>query len=104
MLVQGSNITYVNKDVVEKLGVKGEKELIPVNVANDRHVSSPSMSFTIGVESVDGCVTAKIVAQSSENICGGMKAVDWVRIQKNWQHLQDILFPKLANRGNIAFI
>ena len=62
------------------------------------------MSFTIGVESVDGCVDAKIVAQSSEKICGGMKAVDWVRIQNNWQHLQDILFPKLANRDKITII
>ena len=72
-----------------------------MNVASDQQVSFPSMSFTIGVESVDGCVDAKIVAQSSEKICGGMKAVDWVRIQNNWQHLQDIPFPKLANRGKI---
>ena len=97
---EGSNTTYVN-DVVEELGVKAEKELITVKVANDQQVSFPSMSFTIGFESVDGCVDAKIVAQSSEKICGGMKAVDWVRIQNNWEHLQDIPFPKLANRGKI---
>ena len=66
-----------------------------------QQVSYPSMSFTIGVESVDGCVDAKIVAQSPEKICGGMKAVDWVGIKSNWQHLQDIPFPKLANRGKI---
>ena len=73
-LDEGSNTTYVNEDVVEELGVKGEKELITVNVANDQQVSFPSMPFTIGVESVDGCADAKIVAQSSEKICGGMKA------------------------------
>ena len=60
-----------------------------------------TLSFTISIESVDGYVDAKIVAQSSEKICGGMKAVDWVRIKSNWQHLQDIPFPKLANRGKI---
>ena len=98
---EGSNTTYVNEDVVEELGVKGEKELITVNVANDQQVSFPSMSFTIGVESVDGCVDATIVDQSSEKICGGTKAVDWVGIRSNWQHLQDIPFPKLANRGKI---
>ena len=42
-----------------------------------------------------------IVAQSSEKNCGGMKAVDWVGIKSNWQHLKDIPFPKLANRGEI---
>ena len=67
----GSNTTYVNEDVVEELGVKGDKELITVNVANDQQVSFPSMSFTIGVESVDGYVDAKIVAQSSEKFVVG---------------------------------
>ena len=100
-LDEGGNTIYVNEDVVEELGVEGEKELITVNVANDLQVSFPSMSFTIGVEIVDGCVDAKIIAQSSEKNCGGMKAVDWLRIKSNWQHLQDIPFPKLANRSKI---
>ena len=72
-----------------------------MGVANNQQVNFPSMSFTIGVESVDGCVDAKIVAQSSEKICGRMRAVDWVGIKSNLQHLQDIPFPKLASRGKI---
>ena len=103
-LDEGSDTTYVNEDVVEELGVKGEKELITVNVANDQQVSFPSMKFIIGLESVDGIVDAKIVAQiaqTSEKICGGMKAVDWVKIKGKWNHLQEIPFPKLANSGKI---
>ena len=92
-LDEGSDTTYVNEDVFEDLRVKGEKELKTVNVANDQEVRFPSMTFTIGLESVDGSVEAKIVAQSSEKIWGGMKAVDWVRIKGNWNHLQDIPFP-----------
>ena len=59
-----------------------------MNVANDHEVCFQSMTFAIGLESVDGSVDAKIVAQSSEKICGGMKAVDWVEIKGNWNHLQ----------------
>ena len=59
------------------------------------------MTFAIGLESVDGSVDAKIVAQSSEKIYGGMKAVNWVEIRGNWNHLQNIPFPKLANRKKI---
>ena len=59
------------------------------------------MSFTIGLQSVDGIVDAKIVAQTSEKICGGMKAIDWVKIKGKWNHLQEIPFPKLANSGKI---
>ena len=89
-LDEGSDTTYVNEDVVEELGVQGEKELITVNVANDQEVRFPSVTFVIGLESVDGNVDAKIVAQSSEKICGGKKAVDWVRIKGNWNHLHTI--------------
>ena len=100
-LDEGSNTTYVNVDIVKELGIKGEKELIIVNVVNDQQACFPLCHSQIGVQSVDGCVDARIVAQSSEKNCGGMKAVDWVRIQSNRQHLQDIPFPKLANRGKI---
>ena len=100
-LNEGSDTTYVNEDVIEELGVKGEKELITVNVANDQEVSFPSMKSDKGLESVDGRVDTKINAQSSEKICGGMKATYRVRIKDNWKHLQDILFPKLANPGKI---
>ena len=84
--------TYVNEGIVEELGVKGEKELITVIFANDQQVSFPSMTFTIGLESVDVIVDAKIVAQTSEKICGGMKVVDWVKIKGKWNQLQDIPF------------
>ena len=43
---------------------------------------------------------SKLVFPPEKN-CGGMKTVDWARIQSNWQHLQDIPFPKLANWGKI---
>lgn len=67
-LDEGSDTTYVNEDVVEELGVKGEKELITVNVANDHDVRFQSMTFAIELESVDGSVDTKAVAQSSEKM------------------------------------
>ena len=47
-LDEGSDTAYVNEDEVEELGVKGEKELITVNVANDHQVSFPSNVFFFG--------------------------------------------------------
>ena len=41
-----------------------------------RGTQNETLQFTIGLESADGIVDAKIVAQTSEKICGGMKAVD----------------------------
>ena len=37
-LDEGSDSTYINEDLVEELGVRGRKELITVNEANDQKV------------------------------------------------------------------
>ena len=39
------------------------------------------------------------MAKASETICGGMKAVSWLTLKQNWDHLKKIPFPKLA-KGN----
>ena len=53
-LDDGSNTTYINEDVVEELGLQGQKEKITINVANGQQVSFDSMTFTICLESTDG--------------------------------------------------
>ena len=61
------------------------------------------MILNIRLESVDGRVHTKIDAQTPEKICGGMKAVDCIWVEKKglWSHLQDIPLSKLARRGRI---
>ena len=90
---------HVNEDVVNELGLTGEKEPITVKVANDQTLCFMSSSFEIGLESTDGRVDTKITAKTSNKICGGLKAVNWVKIQDRWNHLTGIPFPTLA-KGN----
>jgi len=99
LLDEGSDTTYVNEDVVNELGLTGEKEPITVKVANDQTLRFMSSSFEIGLESTDGRVDTKITAKTSNKICGGLKAVNWVKIQDRWNHLTGIPFPRLA-KGN----
>ena len=99
LLDEGSDTTYVNKDVINELGLTGEKEPITVKVANDQTLHFISSSFKIGLESTDGRVDTKITAKTSNKICGGLKAVNWVKTQDRWNHLTGIPFPRLA-KGN----
>ena len=69
-LDEGSDTTYINEDLVEELGVKGRKELITVNAANDQQVKFMSMTFQVGLESIDGKVNRTISAKTSQKICG----------------------------------
>ena len=99
LLDEGSDTTYVNEDVVEELGLGGKKQQITVKVANDQSIRFLSGTVKIGLESNDGRVDTEITVKTSDRICGGLKAVNWVKIQDKWNHLRGIPFPKLA-RGN----
>ena len=51
---EGSDMTYVNEDVVEELGLEGRKEKVTVHVANDQKVNLMSATMKTGLESLDG--------------------------------------------------
>ena len=80
-LAEGSNMTYVNKDVVEELGLEGRKEKVTINIANDQKVDLMSATMEIGLESLDGRVDTVSVARTSNSICGGMKPTSWLQIR-----------------------
>ena len=98
---EGSDTSYVNEDVVEKLGLDGRKEKVIINVAIGQKVNLMSATMEIGLESLDGRVDTVIVAKTSNNICGGMKPIIWLQIKDKWKHLRDIPFPKLGKRSKI---
>ena len=100
LLDEGSDTTYVNEDVVEVLDLTSEKERITV-IANDKSISFMSGTFKIGLESADGRVDREVTAQTSEQIFGGLKPVNWLKIKQNWSQLRSIPFPKLATPNQI---
>ncbi|KAL9964816.1 hypothetical protein ACROYT_G028505 [Oculina patagonica] len=101
LLDEGSDTTYVNEDVVNELGLTGEKEPITVKVANDQTIRFMSGTFEIGLGSTDGRVDTKITAKTSIKIWGGLRAVNWIKIQDRWNHLRGIPFPSLTERKRI---
>ena len=80
-LDEGSDMTFVNEDVVEELGLEGRKEKVIIHVANDQKVDLMSATMEIGFESLDGQVDTVNVAKTSNSICGGMKPTDWLLIR-----------------------
>ena len=94
LLDEGSDTTYVNEDVVNERGLTGEKEPITVKVANDQTIRFISGTLEIGLESTDGRVDTKITAKTSTKICGGLRAVNWIKIQDRWNHFARNSIPK----------
>ena len=98
---EGSDTTCINENLVQGQVVRGRKEPVIVNVANDQWVKFMSMSFQVGLESVDGEVNRIISAKTSQKICGGIKPINWLKIKHKWSHLRDIPFPQLPQRRTI---
>lgn len=71
LMDEGSDTTYVKEDVVEQLGLKGRRERVTVNVANNQQVTFMSTTFQIALESVDGTADTTIVAKTSQKIFFG---------------------------------
>ena len=80
LLDESSDSTYIKEDVFEDLGLSGEKEKIAIKVSNDQSVRFLSSTIKIGLESTDGRVDTEITAKTSERICGGLKAVIWLKV------------------------
>ncbi|CAB4008450.1 Hypothetical predicted protein [Paramuricea clavata] len=70
LLDEGSDMSYINEDVIEALGLHGAKTEINGKVANDETVTFMSSTFDVGLQSTDGHVDTTITVQSSKKICG----------------------------------
>ena len=77
----------------------GRNQKVIINVANGPKVNLMSATMEIGLESLDGRVDTIIVAKTSNNICGGMKPINYLHIKDQWKYMSDIPFPKLGKRS-----
>lgn len=100
-LDEGSDTTHVNEDSFETLGTHQTKEEITIKVANDEKIRLRPATLEIGIESLDRKIDTTLVVKTSNKICRGMKPTDWVKMKHQWNHLRDIPFPSLAEKGII---
>ena len=61
---EGSDMLYVDENVIQKLGLDGRKEKVIINVANGQKVSLVSATLDIGLESLDSRMNTNIVAKT----------------------------------------
>ena len=67
------------------------KVLIKVSVLNGKYEVFETMSVEVQLQSLDGYISIPVVALTTENVTGSLKAVDWRN--NRWPHLRGINFP-----------
>ncbi|XP_064627878.1 uncharacterized protein LOC135487738 [Lineus longissimus] len=104
LLDDGSTTTYINTEVAEELGLKGEVMKTTVSVLNGMVESFETTPVEVGLESLDKRIDMMITARTTDNVTGDMKAIDWRDYADKFEHLKDIAFPKHGKRETIDML
>jgi len=76
LLDDGSTKTYLNSDVAAELGLVGQSERITVSVLNGQYEVFDTMPVEVTLQSVDGAVSQRIVALTTDRVTGNPKAIE----------------------------
>ena len=104
LLDYGSSRTYVNSDIAPELGLEGSPHELTVNVLNDNQEKFETMEEAFAINSLDGKVSKRVSAYTTERVTGHMDVVDWKRFRTRWKHLQDIEFPHVSPRTTVDLL
>ena len=104
LLDDGSTTSYLNEDVASEIGLSGEKCLVNVNVINGKTETFETSCVDFIIKSENRSFSADMSAQTTKNVTGRLKPVDWRRISQEWTHLQGIRFPTLGKRSKVDLL
>jgi len=75
-----------------------------VSVLNGQNEVFQTMIVEVTLQSIDWTVSQQIVALTTENVTGCMKAADWMSIRNQWRHLNSIQFPRLRSHYKVDML
>ena len=104
LLDDASTRTYLNADVAAELGLQGHCQRVTVNVLNGRAETFETAPVELEVESLDGKISKKINAFTTDRVTGSLRIIDWAKESEKWKHLQGIQFPKQSSARPIVDI
>ena len=102
LLDDASTRTYLNADVAAELGLQGHCQRVTVNVLNGRAETFETAPVELEVESLDGKISKKINAFTTDRVTGSLRIIDWAKESEKWKHLQGIQFPKQSSARPIV--
>ncbi|XP_053406667.1 uncharacterized protein LOC123558187 [Mercenaria mercenaria] len=104
LLDDGSSKTYINEDVAYELGLDGESETVKVNLLNGRTESFSTKTVAFCIESENRQLKMNIEANTTKNVTGSLKAVNWNEHCGSWDHLKGIPFPNITKKSKVDLL
>ncbi|XP_070576194.1 uncharacterized protein [Ptychodera flava] len=100
-LDDGSDSTYIRKDIATALGLQIEDNELTVSTLVNRGTKVDSGLVAVTIESLDGRVRQRIGARTLNSMCDNLSIPNWRRHGREWSHLKGIDFPKIPGRKTV---
>ncbi|XP_053398138.1 uncharacterized protein LOC128556612 [Mercenaria mercenaria] len=104
LLDDGSSKTYINEDVAYELGSDGESETVKVNLLNGRTESFSTKTVAFCIESENRQLKIKLEANTTKNVTGSLKAVNWNEHCGRWDNLKGKPFPNITKKSKVDLL
>lgn len=104
LLDDGSTKTYINEDVACELDAQSTSSEMTVNMLNGKSDTFQTMNVSFGLKSLNGQVDITIDANSTKDVTGSLKTINWNEQGREYSHLRGIKFPYMQNRTKVDML
>lgn len=104
ILDDGSNQSYINADLCEELGLKGDEHEAMANLLNGKEETFRTKPVTFNLSPLDRSKRYTVHALTIQQVTGKLAPTEWSTMSTDWEHLKDINFPRVARNRKIDIL
>ena len=105
ILDDGSTQSFINQDIAEFIGLDDSNiEQMDIDMLNNNRSTLLTQEISFEIQNITTKSSFEMLACTTENVCGNLKAVNWNNHKYNFPHLSEVLFNTPVNRGKIDLL
>ena len=104
LLDDGSSFTLLNQQVADQLGLQGQVADMEVGVLGGKRAQILGEMVEMEIKGIGMQEGYSLQALTTNQVTGELKPFDWTPMKRQWEHLQDISFPKAIGRAHVDLL
>ena len=92
LLDDGANVSLISEKLINKLGIRGERNPIQIGGIGGKTVTHDSCSTQVVLEHLNGRIRYNVRLSSLPDPVGGLTMTDWATLSQEWEHLKQVPF------------
>jgi hypothetical protein len=96
LLDEGSDRSYLNETVAQKLGLRGVRNSLKMTGAGGKITNHDALNTCAQLRALDHKVDQRVMFTVIPNVVGNLPLTDWEPCKRFWKHLDEVPFVKLV--------